>query len=47
MRELMEKLMEEGKVDLPEHVVHGIDHFAEALLLLFAGGHTGNLLVRP
>lgn len=41
------KLMEDGKVDLPEHVVHGIDHFAEALLLLFAGGHTGNLLVRP
>ncbi len=40
-------LMQEGKVDLPEHVVHGIDHFAEALLLLFAGGHTGNLLVRP
>lgn len=40
-------LMREGKVDLPEHVVDGIDHFAEALLLLFAGGHTGNLLVRP
>jgi NADPH-dependent curcumin reductase CurA len=40
-------LMQEGKVDLPEHVVRGIDHFAEALLLLFAGGHTGNLLVRP
>lgn len=40
-------LMQEGKLDLPEHVVEGIDHFAEALLLLFAGGHTGNLLVRP
>lgn len=40
-------LMEEGKVRLPEHVVDGIDNFAEALLLLFSGGHTGNLLVRP
>ncbi|WP_421837815.1 NADP-dependent oxidoreductase [Novosphingobium sp.] len=40
-------LLQEGKLDLPEHVVEGIDHFAEALLLLFAGGHTGNLLVRP
>lgn len=40
-------LMQDGKLDLPEHVVEGIDHFAEALLLLFAGGHTGNLLVRP
>ncbi len=40
-------LMREGKIVLPEHVVDGIDHFAEALLLLFAGGHTGNLLVQP
>jgi len=40
-------LMREGKVNLPEHVVEGIDQFAEALLMLFAGGHTGNLLVRP
>ena len=40
-------LMQDGKIDLPEHMVEGIDHFAEALLLLFAGGHTGNLLVRP
>ena len=36
-----------GKLKLPEHLVEGIDNFAEALLLLFAGGHTGNLLVRP
>lgn len=40
-------LMRDGKIVLPEHVVDGIDHFAEALLLLFAGGHTGNLLVQP
>ena len=40
-------LMREGKITLPEHVVEGIDHFAEALFVLFAGGHSGNLLVRP
>jgi NADPH-dependent curcumin reductase CurA len=40
-------LMREGRVTLPEHVIEGIDHFAEALFVLFAGGHTGNLLVRP
>ncbi len=40
-------LMRDGKVVLPEHVVEGIDRFSDALLLLFAGGHTGNLLVRP
>ncbi len=40
-------LMREGKITLPEHVIEGIDHFAEALFVLFAGGHTGNLLVRP
>jgi len=40
-------LMQAGKLTLPEHVVSGIDHFAEALLLLFAGGHTGNMLVEP
>ena len=40
-------LMESGKITLPEHLVQGIDNFAEALLLLFAGGHTGNMLVQP
>lgn len=40
-------LMREGRLRLPEHEIRGIDHFAEALLLLFAGGHTGNLIVRP
>jgi hypothetical protein len=40
-------LMRESRITLPEHLVEGIDNFAEALLLLFAGGHTGNLLVRP
>jgi hypothetical protein len=40
-------LMRAGQITLPEHVVEGIEHFAEALFVLFAGGHTGNLLVRP
>lgn len=38
-------LMRDGRLRLPEHEVAGIDLFADALLLLFAGGHTGNLIV--
>lgn len=40
-------LMRAGKMTLPEHVIEGIERFPEALFLLFGGGHTGNLLVRP
>jgi hypothetical protein len=40
-------LMRAGKLTLPEHVVTGIDRFPEALLMLFDGGHLGNLVVRP
>jgi NADPH-dependent curcumin reductase len=40
-------LIRAGKMTLPEHVIDGIDRFPEALFLLFNGGHTGNLLVRP
>ncbi len=40
-------LMQAGKLTLPEHVVSGIDLFPEALLMLFDGGHLGNLVVRP
>ena len=40
-------LMQAGKLTLPEHVVSGIDRFPEALLILFDGGHLGNLVVRP
>ncbi len=40
-------LMLAGKLTLPEHVVSGIDHFPDALLMLFDGGHLGNLVVRP
>lgn len=40
-------LMLAGKLTLPEHVISGIDRFPEALLMLFDGGHLGNLVVRP
>ena len=40
-------LMKAGKLTLPEHVVRGIDHFPDALLMLFDGRHLGNLVVRP
>lgn len=39
--------LQEGRVRLPEHVVHGLDHFGEALAMLFTGGHTGKLLLAP
>ena len=39
--------MADGKLNLPEHVVEGIDGFPEALLTLFTGGHMGKLIVRP
>ncbi|MCL9982762.1 MAG: NADP-dependent oxidoreductase [Erythrobacter sp.] len=40
-------LMQAGKLTLPEHVVSGIDHFPDALLMLFDGSHLGNLVVKP
>jgi NADPH-dependent curcumin reductase CurA len=39
--------MRAGKLTLPEHVVQGIDRFPEAMIMLFNGGHLGNLVVRP
>ena len=41
------ELMRAGRMNLPEHVVEGIDRFPEALFMLFNGGHLGNLVVRP
>jgi len=34
-----------GRVRLPEHSVEGLERFAEALAMLFTGGHTGKLLI--
>jgi NADPH-dependent curcumin reductase CurA len=37
--------MREGRIRLPEHVVHGLESFGAALATLFTGGHTGKLLL--
>jgi NADPH-dependent curcumin reductase CurA len=39
--------MNEGKLQLPEHVEAGIERFPAALAKLFTGGHLGKLLVKP
>ena len=43
----MSDLIRDGKLNLPEYVIEGIDQFPTAMLTLFTGGHTGNLVVRP
>ncbi len=45
-REISE-LITSDQLRLPEHIVQGIEHFPEALITLFTGGHTGKLLVTP
>jgi NADPH-dependent curcumin reductase len=40
-------LLRTGKMNLPEHVVEGIERFPDALFMLFGGAHVGNLVVRP
>ena len=45
-QELTER-MTNGEIQLPEHVVEGIDDFPHALIALFTGGHTGKMLVKP
>ena len=40
-------LILESRINLREHVVAPIDHFPDALLMLFDGSHIGNLVVRP
>lgn len=36
-----------GRASLPEHVISPIERFPEALIMLFTGGHSGNLVVKP
>lgn len=36
----------EGRLRVPEHVVHGVEHFGDALAMLFTGGHQGKLLLQ-
>ncbi len=45
--EELSRLLTEGKMNLPEHIVNGIDNFPDALITLFTGGHTGKMLVKP
>ncbi|MCX2980511.1 NADP-dependent oxidoreductase [Halieaceae bacterium IMCC14734] len=37
----------EGKVNLPEHIEQGLERFPDALGMLYSGGHTGKLLLKP
>jgi len=39
--------LKSGEFHIREHIVEGIEHFPEALLMLFSGGHTGKLMVTP
>jgi len=43
----LSRLLIEGKMNLPEHVVTGIEEFPAALITLLTGGHTGKMLVKP
>ncbi len=36
-----------SQLHMREHIVEGVEHFPEALLMLFTGGHTGKLIVAP
>ena len=45
--EELSTLMTNGDLKLPEHEVRGIEHFSEALITLFEGGHMGKLIVKP
>lgn len=37
----------DGQLSMPEHVVEGIDHFPDAIIMLMNGGNRGKLLVAP
>ncbi len=39
--------IKEGKMQLPEHVMDGIESFPGAIIALMTGGHKGKLLVAP
>ena len=41
------ELYVDGQLQLPEHVVQGVENFPEALIALLNGGHTGKMLVKP
>ncbi len=47
MEEDISGWIKEGKINLPEHVIEGVDNFPGAIVTLMSGGHMGKLLVAP
>ena len=47
MEEDISRWIKEGKINLPEHVIEGVDNFPNAIVTLMSGGHMGKLLVAP
>ena len=47
MEEDISGWIKEGKINLPEHVIEGVDNFPSAIVTLMSGGHMGKLLVAP
>ncbi|MBT5199972.1 MAG: NADP-dependent oxidoreductase, partial [Gammaproteobacteria bacterium] len=47
MEEDISGWIKEGKINLPEHVIEGVDNFPNAIVTLMSGGHMGKLLVAP
>lgn len=47
MEEDISGWIKEGKINLPEHVIEGVDNFPKAIMALMSGGHMGKLLVEP
>jgi NADPH-dependent curcumin reductase CurA len=47
MEEEISGWIKEGKMNLPEHIVEGVENFPKAIIALMTGGHMGKLLVAP
>ncbi len=47
MEEDISGWIKEGKINLPEHVIEGVENFPKAIMALMSGGHMGKLLVAP
>lgn len=47
MEEEITGWIKSGQMNLPEHVIDGIENFPDAIITLMTGGHMGKLLVAP
>ncbi len=47
MEEDISGWIKQGKINLPEHVIEGVENFPNAIITLMSGGHMGKLLVAP